>query len=185
MKLIIDCETNAIKFSDWNKGDRSSLTQLHCICAIDADTGHEFIYEGEDLEAGLFFIYTADELIGHNIGFDIAVMEQWTGRKLNTDTRTFCTYSSAKSMFPNGFREDRIRNPDRKRPVLPSNSLEAWGYRLGVHKSKPPIDWSRKDPLLFSYCLQDCRVTLALYKFLQRRLRWGIFSPIVELCSSR
>jgi hypothetical protein len=181
MKLIIDCETNAIKFSDWNKGDRSSLTHLHCVCAIDADTGDEYTYEGENLDAGLFLIYTADELIGHNIEFDLNVMEAWTKRRINTDTRTFCTYRRAKSMFPQGFREDRILNPDRKR----SNSLEAWGYRLGVHKDRPPLDWSKMNPKMASYCMQDCRVTLALYKFLQRRLRWGVLSPIVELCSTR
>ena len=181
MKLIIDCETNAIKFSDWNKGDRSSLTHLHCVCAIDADTGHEYTYEGENLEAGLFIIYTADELIGHNIEFDVNVLQTWTGRKMNVDTRTFCTYRRAKSMFPKGFREDRITNPDRKG----SNSLETWGYRLEVHKDRPPIDWSKMNPKMASYCMQDCRVTLALYKFLQRRLRWGVLSPIVELCSTR
>jgi|LakMenE01Jun11ns_1017448.scaffolds.fasta_scaffold9957163_8 hypothetical protein len=179
MKLVIDTETNAIDFNAWNKGDRSSLTKLHCLCAIDADTGYEYTFEGDNLSFGMWMVYTADEIIAHNAEFDVNVLQTWTQKTLKTP-RVFCTYRRAKSMFPNGFREKRIRNPDRKL----SNSLEAWGYRLGVHKDKPPIDWSRQSPKMASYCMQDCRVTWALYKFLKRRIKWGKLAPVLELCSS-
>jgi len=184
MKLIIEIielfqreETNARKFSN----DGYPLTDLHCVCAIDADTGYEYTYKGDSLDAGLFIIYAADELIGHNIESKIKVLQTWSKCKLPTNTRTFCTYRHAKSMFPGGFREDRILNLGHRG----SNSLEAWSYRLGVYKAKPRIDWSKQDPPIASYCMQNCQVTLALYKFLKRRLRWGVLSPIIELCSTR
>jgi DNA polymerase-1 len=176
MRLIIDTETNAIDFKAWNAGDTSSLKQVHCICAIDADTGEEYTYSGNDIALGLIHVYSADVLIGHNIQFDTRVMEAYSGTPLPDRIKRNCTYKSVKAMFPNGFREHRITNPDRKG----SNSLEAWGYRLGVHKDKVPVDWSKSDPMMLGYCLQDCRVTLALHRFIERRKRWGVLSPLIE-----
>jgi hypothetical protein len=176
MRLVIDCETNAIDFAAWNRGDTSSLKTVHCLCAIDADTGEEFSYEGDSVSAGLFLVYSADTLIGHNLKFDIRVLETISKVKLPHRIKTVCTYGNVKKMFPNGFREHLITNPDRKG----SNSLEAWGQRLGVFKQKYPTDWSKFDPLMAAYCMQDCRVTLALHRLIERRKRWGFLAPLVE-----
>jgi len=176
MRLVIDTETNAIDFRAWNEGDSSSLKKVHCICAIDADTGEEYSYSADTINMGLIHVYSADEVIGHNLRFDIRVMEAYSGTPLPSRIKRNCTYKSVKEMFPNGFREHRITNPDRKG----SNSLEAWGYRLGVHKDKVPVDWNSPDPMMLGYCMQDCRVTLALHRFIERRKRWGVLSPLIE-----
>lgn len=176
MRLVIDCETNAIDFAAWNRGDSSSLKTIHCICAIDADTGEEFSFDSENINAGLVLIYSADTLIGHNLKFDIRVMEEFSGVKLPHRIQTVCTYKAVKAMFPNGFREGLITNPDRKG----SNSLEAWGMRLRVFKQKYETGWIKFDPLMASYCMQDCRVALALHRLIERRKRWGFLAPLIE-----
>jgi len=184
MRLVIDAETNTIDFRPYN-GDTSSLKKIHCLCAIDADTGEEYSYENETLNIGLMHVYSADVLIGHNLASDVRVIETWSGKPLPSRVKRNCTYKSVKKMFPNGFREHRITNPDRKL----SNSLEAWEYRLGVHhKAMAPIDWSNPDSLMLGcvtknmlgYCLQDCRVKLALHRFIERRKRWRVLSPLIE-----
>lgn len=184
MRLVIDAETNAIDFSAWNKGDTSSLKKIHCLCAIDADTGEEYSYENDTLNIGLMHIYSADVLIGHNLAQDVRVIETWSGKPLPSRVKMNCTYKSVKTMFPNGFREHRITNPEHQG----SNSLEAWEYRLGVHKTMAPIDWSKPDSLMLGFvtknmlgcCLQDCRVKLALHRFIERRKRWRVLSPLIE-----
>jgi DNA polymerase III epsilon subunit-like protein len=176
MKYIIDFETNAIDFQAWNKGDRSSLKQIHCLCVVNADSGESHVFTRGSIESGIDMIRAADEIIAHNAKFDVSVFEAWTGTPLPSRIKVTCTYKAAKSMFPEGFREERISNPDRKG----SHSLEAWGYRLGVLKGSKPLDWDSFDPMMVAYCLQDCTVTLALHRFLMRRKRWGFMSPLVE-----
>ena len=166
MKLVIDTETNRIDFNGWNAGDTSSLKKLHCICAIDVDTGEEYRYHGRTVNRGLTHAYSADLLIGHYIDFDLRVMAAWKGVRLPSRVDTFCTYMAAKSTFPDGYRENRIANPNLKG----RHSLEAWGSRLGVRKGGAPQCWDQPDmKLLLDYCIQDCRVALALYRLLARR----------------
>lgn len=164
MRMVVDCETNAIDFVAWNAGDTSSLKTVHCVCALDLDTGEQFRFRGENVRHGINFIaLNAREILGFNVEFDRRVMcthnkivlPSWV---LLQDTRRI-----AKSAFPNGYNEYRL--PERLRG---KHSLEAWGLRIGFEKGDfgKFTDWSQWSQEMEDYCMRDVHVTAALFKFL-------------------
>lgn len=48
--------------------------------------------------------------------------------------------------------------------LIGSYSLEAWGYRLGVHKGEYTLGFDQFNETMFDYMMQDGVVTLELYK---------------------
>ena len=178
-RFIVDCETNSINFDAWHKGDFSSLHIVHCLCAIDVDTNKVYRFKNEQVHDGIIWIFgQAKEVIAHYAKFDVQVMKSYTGEKFPDDIAITCTQKMAKEMFPNGYREDCV--PDNLRKT---NKLEAWGHRIGVHKglfnkSGNAFDGYSND--LMEYCVRDCTVTLALYRFLMRRKRWSVLAPIFD-----
>lgn len=176
-RLVFDIETDGLL---------PELTKIHCIATIDPDTGEEstFVnkaYKSEadgTIEDALVHLAGADLLIGHNIaGFDIPAIQKLTNDKVLSGSNLFDTMLMAGLAFPaikkDDFKRiqlDRIKRvPDDRRfpPKLAGrHSLEAWGYRLGIHKGTFGIersDWSVYDEDMLRYCVQDVRVNVALY----------------------
>lgn len=185
-RFVIDCETNAIDFDAWHKGDFSSLKSVHCLVAIDADTNKVYRFREERVRDGIIWIFNqANEVIAHYAKFDVQVIESYIGAKFPKEVVITCTQKMAKELFPNGYREDRVPEGQRGR-----HKLETWGFRLGIHKglfNKKTNPFSQYSDEMMEYCVRDCTVTLALHRFLSRRKRWGklasifdYFSPIEE-----
>lgn len=156
----------------------STLTKIHCICIIDLDTNKEYSYDYLHIDSGIRMLQQAinqgEEICGHNIiTFDIPAIQKLcpeftlerTRRNLVVDTLTL-----SYLLF------NTIGDSDCtliRRGVLPkdlggSHKLEAWGYRLGILKGTygkgEGSVWSSWNPEMQKYCMQDVRVTLALYK---------------------
>ena len=175
-KLVFDLESN---------GFLPTLTKIHSLVCYDLDT--DLITSGVNdsaltiqlAKSGKYYglsdclklLAEAEEIIGHNIiKFDIPVIQ-----KLYPDfkpKKVFDTLIASKLAFPDIADVDIIM--ERKgRYSIPAElkkkpySLEAWGYRLGIYKGsfcKQENAFEEWTPELQSYCEQDVRVTVALYK---------------------
>ena len=157
-----DIETNAI--NDWST--LSDLKDLHCLVVIDEQgTGR---YRADNIQEGLDRLTKAIHIVGHNsIGFDAPALHKLYGFKHGglLDTAII-----GRLMFPD------LRNDDFKREGFPkeligSQSLKAWGYRIGVNKSThgETEDWSEWSQEMEDYCVTDLEVTKALYDFFLRK----------------
>lgn len=173
--LVFDIETDGL-LDDGPKGP--GLTKIHCIGLINIETGEEALYPPERLKEGLDRLSKARRLIGHNIvTYDIKAIKKIYPEWVHPKTIPFDTLVAAKLVWPG----DRLWDIDSKlvaKGLLPGNlrkrySLKAFGYRLGFHKGNFAQDqkdegvedvWANYTPEMGDYCLQDCRVQLALYR---------------------
>lgn len=168
-ELVFDIETDGL-LEDGPKG--AALTKLHCIGAIDVETEEEFLFPPERLGEGLEFLSKARRLIGHNIiQFDLKAILRVYPQWKQPVAIPFDTIVAAKVVWPG----DVLWNKDDKlvrEGKLPAQfrkrySLKAFGYRLGFLKgeyAEQENAWVSYSQEMGDYCIQDCRVQLALYK---------------------
>jgi len=174
MKLLFDCETNGLYFD---------VTELHCICTADLDTGERRSFYGDTLEEGLAYLSEAEVLAGHNIiGYDLVVLNKLKGFK--SKAKVFDTlvasrllypemkkfhYPLIESMYSEGKLSAEAYKKLRGRMLALSHSLEAWGYRLGELKGdyKATNDFSTFTPEMLAYCEQDVNVSFKLVSMLK------------------
>ena len=166
MRLAFDIETDGLL---------RGLTKIHCIAAQDLDTNEKYFWYNGDIKKGLAFLLTADQLWGHNIiGYDYqAIREIYP--KWEYKGATYDTLILSRLFFT-----DLLDRDFRSRPAnMPANlygrhSLEAWGHRLGVHKSEfgksLEGDWTNYTPEMGLYCQQDVVVSCAVAKMFQPKL---------------
>ena len=161
-----------IAFDLESNGFLDDVTTIHCICTKDLDSGKEIAFGPFDIDKALAYLMKADELIGHNIlAYDLSVIAKLyphfntTGIKI-TDTLVLSRLIRAD-----------LRNDDHAagytleqlhKRLYGSHSLKAWGLRLGVLKGDygETSDWSTWTKEMETYCQQDVRVTVALWKHL-------------------
>ena len=166
MRLAFDIETDGLL---------RDLTKIHCIVARDIDTDQEYRWDNGDIPAGLEFLLTADQLWGHNIvGYDYQAIREihpdWVYKGTTYDTLILSRL----------FYTDLLDRDFRSRPAnMPANlygrhSLEAWGHRLGKHKSEfgkqLAGDWSTYSPEMLEYCSQDVVVSVELCRLFEGKL---------------
>jgi hypothetical protein len=186
MRLLPDIETNGLL-------DRPDLKVL-CVVARDIDTGEEYRFRGfghpdeaRDRARCRDLIDRAALLVGHNLaGFDLPVLERWFGvdwqyRGDIYDTRCVSrsryfstieqlTWALRRSAGPSEEAQE-ARYPKRLLAPDKLHKLEAWGYRLGIHKGSYLADagvqeqWSQE---LEDYCARDVQVNLRLFVRLQQ-----------------
>ena len=166
MRLCFDVETDGLL---------RDLTTLHCIVARDLDTDQEYRWDNGTLKDGLQFLLTADELWGHNlIGYDYEAIKQLYP-KWDYKGKTYDTLILSRLFFT-----DLLDRDFRSRPAnMPANlygrhSLEAWGHRLGQHKSEfgksLEGDWSTYTPEMLEYCARDVFVSVAVSRLFEPKL---------------
>ena len=166
MRLCFDVETDGLL---------RDLTTLHCIVARDLDTDQEYRWDNGTLKDGLKFLLTADELWGHNlIGYDYEAIKQLYP-KWDYKGKTYDTLILSRLFFT-----DLLDRDFRSRPAnMPANlygrhSLEAWGHRLGQHKSEfgksREGDWSTYTPEMLEYCARDVFVSVAVSRLFEPKL---------------
>jgi len=158
MKLAFDLETDGLL---------DDLSVVHCLVAIDMDTGEQYKYEPHQIKEGLALLQSADELWGHNIiSYDFQAIKKlyprWTYKGKAYDTLIL-----SRLLFT-----DILDRDFRSRPAnMPANlygrhSLESWGHRMGKHKSEfgkqLAGDWSTYSPEMLDYCVRDVVVSVEL-----------------------
>ena len=155
MRLAFDIETDGLL---------SDVTKIHCIAAQDLDTNEQFFWFNGSIKEGLAFLLSADQLWGHNIiGYDYQAIRKIYPKWVYRGT-TYDTLILSRLFFT-----DLLDRDFRSRPAnMPANlygrhSLEAWGHRLGVHKSEfgksLEGDWSVYTEEMGAYCQQDVVVS--------------------------
>ena len=166
-RLVFDIETDGLI--------RQGLTKIHCMVIQDLDTKEEHRFDPSNYKDGLQMLLTASELWGHNVvGYDIPAIQtlfpKWRPKALIRDTLIL-----SRLLFT-----DILDRDFRTRPAtMPANlygrhSLEAWGHRLGVHKSEfgktLENDWSTYTTDMLEYNAQDVVVSVALVELFLPKL---------------
>jgi hypothetical protein len=133
--------------------------RIWCATCIDVDTGEEHEFRHPDLDKDVFmdFMSTVVGVIGHNIiGYDAPVLKRFNLWKPCDVTDTLVV-SRVLDFNRNG-----------------GHSLAAWAAALGVEKTiQPP--WEEFSEALVAHSLQNCRLTVALYRRFQKYIesrRW-------------
>jgi DNA polymerase I-like protein with 3'-5' exonuclease and polymerase domains len=159
MILVSDIEAN---------GFYDTVTSLHCIVSIDADTLETFI-SPHDFGLGLGTVISieehrklheqADKVVGHNwLMYDAPVLAKlfdWEIPALDKVDDTFVM----SSLF----------NPDIPIPKGCSkgaHSLEAWGIRMNFEKGDV-TEFDKYTPEMLEYCVRDVQITNKLYRKMQ------------------
>ena len=133
-----------------------------CVCQDIADDSIIVFRDGDADKARQYFA-SVDKIIGHNfIGYDsIWLNKLWKcGIKLDKIVDTLVL-----SRLADSFRA--------------GHSLRDWGERLGVYKDHHD-DWSQWSQEMEDYCIQDVKVTRAVYEQLKKELK-GCTKSAVEL----
>jgi DNA polymerase I-like protein with 3'-5' exonuclease and polymerase domains len=169
---IADCETDGLL---------PELTKLHSLVLQDIDTGHVFSChdhgaewtnprEGQGVTTltiaeGVKLLQEADMVVFHNgVKFDgpaiAKVFSGFTVKKLrDTIIMTRLIWPEVKD---GDF--DRARKGKLPKNLIGSNSLKAWGYRLGIFKGEYDGGWAAWSPAMQTYCEQDVAVTAVLWQ---------------------
>lgn len=170
--LVFDIETDGLL---------STVSKLYCISIGDTETGEIQAYAPEHAEDGvrrlLSHLQQGGQICGHNIiNYDIPALEKlfpWFRLTREDEGRVRDTLVLARLIYSN------IETLDlgyMKKGTLPgklykSNTLEAWGYRLGEHKGdygKQAEAWDSYTPEMLEYNKQDVKVTMVLLAKMQK-----------------
>lgn len=158
-----------------------AITKVHCIVAIDVDTGEVFDWGPGDLEAGVRFLSECAALIGHNfIDYDVRALKKifpwFIPPAIIWDTLLMCRVVWPADTLIG--RDLKLRDIGRlPAKFIKAHSLAAWGYRLGVHKGDYDGGWESWSEAMHAYMIQDAHVNVALWRLLRRRIGWDEPGP--------
>jgi hypothetical protein len=163
------------------------LTRIHCLCAVDVDSGEEFQFGPEQIAEALELLKTYDRVVFHNgIGYDYPGLKKLHGFVL-PDKAAWDSLVIARLKYPNvkeldsRFNKKRITETKENAmgDAFGSHSIEAWGIRLGVPKLHADIeDWSKWTPEMQERCMGDVRTLLRIWEYLKPDL---YSEPAIEL----
>jgi DNA polymerase I-like protein with 3'-5' exonuclease and polymerase domains len=171
--IIFDLETNGLL---------DSLNKIHCASLIDLETEELSSYNTDlrNIKEAIDTLSNADVLIGHNImGFDVKTIEKlypdfkFKGKLVDTLVISRLIYTNLKALDLASIKKRiKLKKPHLPKNLIGSHSLEAWGHRLNLHKGDYKLEceqkgidpWESYNDSMGSYCDQDARVTLLLYK---------------------
>lgn len=159
MKLAFDIEANGLL---------DTVTQVHCICCVDLETDETFNFGPDNLEEGYRLLEKADFLVGHNIiGYDLPVIRKvgdcWPmGTVIDTLVTARLMHSNLKETD-----EQLVKLEKLDKKLYGSNSLKAWGQRIGIRKDEYEGGFETFSEEMFRYCQQDVQVLKALWHYLK------------------
>ena len=170
--LTFDIESNGLL---------EESTKVHCMAIFDGETMHSFSHT--NIEVGVHMLQDAldngETICGHNIiDFDIPCLEKLypeifhvsrEQRKYVRDTLVMARliYGNIKDCDYDLFKKGRLSGK-----LIGSQSLKAWGYRLGelkgTYAEETEDAWANFSEDMLMYNRQDVVVTQKLYDFLTR-----------------
>ena len=158
-KLGFDIEANGLL---------DTITKIHCLCVVDLETNETFNFRPHELDEGYRLLETADVLVGHNIiGYDLPALQKVAGLSLKA-TR-IDTLVTARLIHSNLKDTDskliQLGNLDKE--LYGSNSLKAWGQRIGIRKDEYEGGFDEFNEEMFTYCQQDVQVLRSLWHYLK------------------
>jgi DNA polymerase I len=138
----------------------------------DLTSGEAVAYGPSEIEKGLARLDSAATVWYHNgVAFDVPAIKKvypkWTPKALVQDTMV-----GARLVYPNLKDTDwkRIRMAKLPSRLAGSHKLEAWGWRLGLHKGDYEGGWEAWSQEMQDYCVQDTAVTAKLANIIIPRL---------------
>lgn len=168
--LIFDIETDGLL---------KDVTKVHCLCIYDTEEEKMYRYPPEIVYKGVQKLQEAVRkfvrICGHNIiNYDIPVLEKLYGfhipyrKRINvTDTLVYArlVYSNIDTIDIGLMKSGRL-----PKSLYKSQTLKAWGYRLGKLKGtygEQEDAWDSYSPEMLDYNEQDVWVTKALFDKLE------------------
>lgn len=168
--LIFDIETDGLL---------KDVTKVHCLCIYDTEEEKMYRYPPEIVYKGVQKLQEAVRkyvrICGHNIiNYDIPVLEKLYGfhipyrKRINvTDTLVYArlVYSNIDTIDIGLMKSGRL-----PKSLYKSQTLKAWGYRLGELKGtygEQEDAWDSYSPEMLDYNEQDVWVTKALFDKLE------------------
>ena len=148
-RLVFDIEANGlVDLELTGKGEPKTIAdRIHCICAVDCDTGEQFSFGPNDMEEAIALLDNASMLIGHNIiSYDLRILDRILDWRPLSSVKLFDTLLVGRLMYP-----DRTNLP----LGLNSHSLRDWSQFAGSHKDDYNGGWEEFSQEMLDYCLQD------------------------------
>ena len=170
MRLVFDIEADGLL---------DTITKIHCLVAIDADTYEVHQFGPDRIEEGLWFLH-GNTLIGQNIiKFDIPAIQKlypwWSPVRAEVVDTLVC----ARLIWSNIAERDLRMFKKGKFPgkYIGQHGLAAWGARLGAPKDDyaermkargldPWAEWNQE---MQDYCVQDVWTTLKLLERIEAK----------------
>lgn len=144
-----------------------TITKVHCLAIKDCSSGAERLFVGDEVKDGLALLDTADKIYGHNvIGFDnpaLKLILDWVPKAEVVDTMIWAMFlfSDLKNSDARQYVDDEDFDA-----IIGSNSLDAWGQRLGCRKLQYDLGWETYNKVMGDYCVGDTRTTEVLRRHL-------------------
>ena len=125
--------------------DSLDASVIHCVVTFDSDVGIRVWTQADGLQD---YLDKFQEVVAHNgLSFDFPVLAKLWGVRLKFDQMVDTLVLSM------------MENPSREG----GHSLDAWGKRLGKHKTEFSGDFSRYTDEMRDYCIQDVKVCMHLH----------------------
>lgn len=135
--------------------------------------------EEDTIEEGVSLLLSADYIMGHNIiGFDVPALKKIFPYFKKPADQIIDTLVLSRIVRANQKEMDFTLTKHGKLPgkLIGSHSLDAWGYRLGLHKGDYAVEMLKKglDPWQFwnedmeDYCVNDVDVNEVLWEALAK-----------------
>lgn len=145
---------------------------VHCLVAVDAQTGDMKTFRPHQIEEGWDLLCKADSIIGHNIlGYDIPVMERITGKRLPDSVKVIDTLLMAMLLWPD-------------RSSCPANGYSLKNIALyygGNQKSDYDGGWEEFNEDMLKYCQQDVRTNLNIFQRLSSDCKGRVPANVFQL----
>ena len=183
------------------------LTRVHCLSVREYESGRKFRFrknkKWDNIEEGLDLLENADRVVFHNgLPFDIPAIEKcYPGFEIRGTVSDSLVLS--RLVLPEIESNDYRLFDAGKLPgnLIGRHGLEAWGYRLGLHKGDYAKDmeekakakgitdeqeiikfvWGKWNPAMDDYCELDTGVTGQLWgRILEKLENWSYDSVILE-----
>jgi DNA polymerase-1 len=156
-RLIFDVEANGLL---------DEATKIHCIAAINIDTGLRYVWGPTEISSAVECLNGASLLVAHNgLRYDYPLLHSLR-RDFNPRATLRDSIVLARLIKPDTKDRDLIekRLPGK---LLGSHSLEAWGLRLKCEKGAFEGPWAEWSQAMQDYCVQDVEVNLRLWEHLE------------------
>lgn len=156
-RLIFDCEADNLLFK---------ATKLHCIAAIDIDSGAKYVWGPNEITNAIDTLNRADVLVAHGgLRYDYPLLIRLR-LGFNPTARLLDSVVLAR-LIKSDQKEKDIAQRKLPNKLLGSHSLKAWGLRLGVEKMTFDGPWAEWSQAMQDYCVGDTETLRALWQHLE------------------